>query len=267
MISRPCAIQQIRRGSLSGVVRLWPQTHYFTLTRNPYPFPQPRNRPPGSTENHLLTVTQADLSAVSSFAHPSETRFAKLRKPETWSSYQRSVNDSKCIRACRDDDISIVNLLPAYKTAKITRSQKQFGASVVINPVNLGVVGGNLKHSLQSWRWGLELRSNHRLARRSHGPLCQLNRASDALGTRELSGSNQSSSNPAATSGGYRRRTMSADESFNKYSVAISSFTNPAPTWRGWYPGIGRAIAVRRRFTTEVGNGVSPSAGVCNSAG
>jgi hypothetical protein len=51
----------------------------------------------------------------------------------------------------QDDEISVVNLLPAAKTynvAKITSNTKQFGASVVINPVNLGVAGGKTKNRL-----------------------------------------------------------------------------------------------------------------------
>jgi len=51
----------------------------------------------------------------------------------------------------KQDQISIVNLLPAAKTynvAKITSNQKQFGASVAINPVNLGVAGGKTKNRL-----------------------------------------------------------------------------------------------------------------------
>jgi hypothetical protein len=53
--------------------------------------------------------------------------------------------------AQQSDEISIVNLLPAAKTynvAKITSSQKQFGAGVVISPINIGVAGGKAKNRL-----------------------------------------------------------------------------------------------------------------------
>jgi Chitobiase/beta-hexosaminidase C-terminal domain len=50
-----------------------------------------------------------------------------------------------------EQPVSIVNLLPAAKTynvAKITSSQKAFGAGVVIDPVNVGVAGGKSKNRL-----------------------------------------------------------------------------------------------------------------------
>jgi hypothetical protein len=49
------------------------------------------------------------------------------------------------------DEVSVVNLLPAAKTynvAKITSKQNQFGAGVVVNPVNIGVAGGKTKNRL-----------------------------------------------------------------------------------------------------------------------
>jgi hypothetical protein len=49
------------------------------------------------------------------------------------------------------DDISVVNLLPTAKTynvAKITSSQNQFGAGVVIDAINVGASGGKSKNRL-----------------------------------------------------------------------------------------------------------------------
>jgi hypothetical protein len=50
-----------------------------------------------------------------------------------------------------DNGIKVVNLLPAAKTynvAKVTSSQKAFGAGVVIDPVNVGAAGGKSKSRL-----------------------------------------------------------------------------------------------------------------------